>query len=72
MCIYGADPRVLHSDLINWFVYTVVYSKAIRTMHFDQYFLDKIPLPPDSGKLLAELSPLARQATRLAAKQGPR
>jgi len=63
---------LLHSDFINWFVYAVVYSKAIRTMHFDQYFVDKIPLPPDAGKLLAQLAPLARQATRLRDKDDAR
>lgn len=56
---------LLHSDFINWFVYAVVYNKAIRTMHFDQYFLDKIPLPLDPLKLLKRLAPLARRATRL-------
>jgi hypothetical protein len=50
---------LLHSRLINWFVYSVVYNKAIRTMHFDQYFLNKIPLPPKYEKLLAHLAALA-------------
>ena len=42
-----------------WFVYSVIYNKAIRTMHFDQYFLNKIPLPPDHRELLGKLTPLA-------------
>ncbi len=49
---------LLHSRLINWFVYSVVYNKAIRTMHFDQYFLNKIPLPRGHEKLLAHLADL--------------
>jgi hypothetical protein len=36
---------LLMSDLINWFVYVCVYNRAIRTMHFDGYFLAKIPAP---------------------------
>jgi hypothetical protein len=60
---------LLHSDLVNWFVHAVVYNKAIRTMHFDQYFLNKIPLPPDADELLAVLAPLARKATRLVAQK---
>lgn len=53
---------LLHSRFVNWYVYTVVYNKAIRTMHFDQYFLDKIPLPSDFASLLNILAPLAREA----------
>lgn len=36
---------LLMSDLVNWFVYACVYNKAVRTMHFDGYFLAKIPAP---------------------------
>jgi hypothetical protein len=50
---------LLHSELVNWFVYSVVYNRAIRTMHFDQYFLDKIPLPPRYDELLERLASLA-------------
>jgi type I restriction-modification system DNA methylase subunit len=52
---------LLHSDFVNWFVYAVVYNKAIRTMHFDQYFLDKIPLPASFDKVQKRLSQLAEQ-----------
>ena len=37
---------LLHTRLVNWLIYTAVYNRAVRTMHFDQYFLNKIPLPP--------------------------
>ena len=48
-----ADRRVtpralcglLMSDLVNWFVYTCIYNRAVRTMHFDGYFLRKIIFP---------------------------
>ncbi len=52
---------LLHADLINWFLYAVIYNKAIRTMHFDQYFLDRIPLPVGFDELLARLAPIAEQ-----------
>jgi len=39
---------LLMSDLINWFVYVCIYNRAVRTMHFDGYFLEKIPAPPES------------------------
>jgi len=35
----------LMSDLINWFVHVCIYNSAVRTMHFDGYFLKKIPTP---------------------------
>jgi hypothetical protein len=57
---------LLHSRFINWFVYSVIYNKAIRTMHFDQYFLDKIPLPEDFEELLGQLAPLAARCCRAA------
>lgn len=58
---------LLHSRLVNWFVSAVVYNKAIRTMHFDQYFLNKIPLPAawtEVAPALAELAIEAERATR--------
>ena len=57
---------LLHSEPINWFVYSVVYNRAIRTMHFDQYFLDKIPLPLEHEALFERLAPqvaVCEQAT---------
>jgi hypothetical protein len=35
----------LMSDLVGWFVYVVLYNRAIRTMHFDGYFLERIRVP---------------------------
>lgn len=62
----GLDLRavlaLLHSRLVNWFVYAVVYNKAIRTMHFDQYFLNKIPLPAAWDRVSGSLAELAASA----------
>ncbi|CAN5202383.1 hypothetical protein BH20ACI1_BH20ACI1_27720 [soil metagenome] len=35
---------LLHSKLINWYVYRFIYAKAVRTMHFDKPVSDKIPI----------------------------
>ena len=67
--LVAVDPQVelrglcalLHSKLVNWLVYSLIYNKAIRTMHFDQYFLNKIPLPPEWPELLARLAALAKE-----------
>jgi len=60
---------LLHSRAVNWFVYAIVYNKAIRTMHFDQYFLDKIPLPRRFEAIAPRLADQSRRATQ-ASEQG--
>lgn len=36
---------LLNSKLISWYAYRYIYSKAIRGMDLDNYYLEKIPLP---------------------------
>jgi hypothetical protein len=36
---------LLHSKLVNWYVYLFVFAKAIRTMQFDNPTTSKIPIP---------------------------
>ena len=36
---------LLNSKLISWYAYRYIFSKAIRTMDLDEYYLGKIPLP---------------------------
>ncbi|QBI19719.1 SAM-dependent DNA methyltransferase [Egibacter rhizosphaerae] len=49
---------LLLSHLASWFVHVAAYNRAIRTMHFDNVVLARIPLPdPD---LPARLDPIAR------------
>ncbi|MBL9125193.1 MAG: hypothetical protein JNG90_16270, partial [Planctomycetaceae bacterium] len=52
---------------VNWLVYTVVYNRAIRTMHFDQYFLQKVPLPRRWDQAAPRLGELASECLALAA-----
>ncbi|MCU0497462.1 MAG: SAM-dependent methyltransferase [Anaerolineae bacterium] len=35
---------LLHSKLLNWWVYRFIFAKAIRTMHFDTPVSDRIPI----------------------------
>lgn len=37
---------LLNSQLISWYSYRFIYACAIRTMHFDNYYIGKIPLRP--------------------------
>jgi type I restriction-modification system DNA methylase subunit len=34
-----------HSTFANWYAYNFVYNRAIRTMHFINYYITQIPLP---------------------------
>ena len=36
---------LLNSKLLSWFAYRFIYSRAIRTMRFDNYHLSKLPFP---------------------------
>lgn len=36
---------LLNSTLWSWYAYRFIFSKAIRTMHFDGYYIGKFPLP---------------------------
>ena len=36
---------ILNSVLINWYAYKFIFSSAIRTMTFDEYYVGKIPIP---------------------------
>ena len=45
--VWGITAYLL-SDLVNWYVHVCVYNKAVRTMHFDGYFMNKIPIPSTS------------------------
>ena len=50
---------ILHSTLINWYIYRFIFAKAIRTMHFDNTTTSRIPIPRvinlDIQKFLYEL-----------------
>jgi len=39
---------LLNSKLISWYAYRYIFSKAIRTMDLDDYYLGKIPLPSNA------------------------
>ena len=39
---------ILNSRLISWYAYRFIYGSAIRTMHFDDHYIGKIPIPKQS------------------------
>jgi hypothetical protein len=41
---------ILNSNFISWYTYKFIYCSAIRTMHLDNYYIGKIPIPDLSTK----------------------
>ncbi|MDD3491864.1 MAG: hypothetical protein PHG13_02800, partial [Candidatus Pacebacteria bacterium] len=35
----------LQSSFCNWYAYNLIYNRAIRTMHFINYYIAQIPIP---------------------------
>ncbi len=36
---------IFNSSLVNWYTYRFIYCAAVRTMHFDEHYIGRIPLP---------------------------
>jgi len=51
---------LLNSELVNWYVYRFIYGKAVRTMHFDNFVTDRLPIPKVSTDDQGELIKLAK------------
>ena len=50
---------LFNSTLINWYAYKFIFSCAVRTMDFDNYYVGKIPVPritPDQQLPIIELA----------------
>ncbi len=50
---------ILHSQLINWYVYKFIFGKAIRTMQFDNPTTSRLPIPEVSE---SEQEKIAKQS----------
>ena len=60
---------ILNSQLASWFYYWFVYNRAVRTMHFDKYYIDKLPVKDIDLKAQQPFITLVDKI--LAAKQNP-
>ncbi|MFC1460968.1 Eco57I restriction-modification methylase domain-containing protein [Verrucomicrobiota bacterium] len=61
---------LLNSRVTSWYAYRFVFGNAIRTMHFDNYYIGKLPMPKATP---SEQAPLICLVDRiLAAKKGDR
>ena len=39
----------LNSTLLSWYAYKFIYCSAIRTMHFDKYYVGKLIIPKENS-----------------------
>lgn len=58
---------ILNSELINWYAHKFIFSSAIRTMNFDNYYVGKIPIPIVTPEEQQPIVDIAEQI--IAAKQ---
>jgi len=63
---------LLNSKFISWFVYLFIYNKAIRDMHFDEYFVKGIVLPNLDNKASRVLDILTDYMLSLNAREDSR
>lgn len=74
---YGFIIALLNSKLLSWYAYKFIFSNAIRTMDFDDYYLGKLPLPsvnfnnPTDKKLHDDLVALVERMLELNKKLAP-
>ncbi len=59
----------LQSKFCNWYCYNLIYNRAIRTMHFIDYYVSQIPIPEISPEAQAPFVKLVDEILRLK-KQG--
>jgi len=60
---------LLNAKFVSWFVYLFIYNKAIRDMHFDEYFVKNIILPHLNKKISYFLDILTDYMLLLNAKE---
>lgn len=59
-----------HSEFANWYAYNFVYNRAIRTMHFINYYATQIPLPKAALDDPSQQAPIIKLVDKiLAAKR---
>lgn len=49
---YKLILALLNSKFVSWYTYKFIYCSAIRTMHFDNYYIGKIIIPKDPNQEL--------------------
>jgi hypothetical protein len=68
---YRFITALLNSKLWSWYAYRFIFSKAIRTMDLDDYYLGKFPLPPFDSKRHDDLVALVDRMLELNKRLAP-
>ena len=58
----GYVSILLNSSVASWFYREFVFCRAVRTMHFDQYYAGKLPIPLPTPQAMADLPRIMREA----------
>lgn len=64
---------ILNSQLAAWFYYWFVYNRAIRTMHFDKYYMGKLPIKiatPQNSQIIKQIEKVVDQILHLKQTHG--
>jgi len=56
---------IMNSKLASWFTYVFIYNKAVRTMHFDEYYINKIPVMPTVNSITKDLASASKKLHNL-------
>jgi len=56
---------IMNSKLTSWFTYVFTYNKAVRTMHFDEYYINKIPIAPTTKERRDEIASISLRLHKL-------
>jgi len=59
---------ILNSKFAEWFYYWFIYNRAVRTMHFDEYYIGKLPIKeitPQNQHIVQQIEELVNQILNL-------
>ncbi|SNZ13516.1 TaqI-like C-terminal specificity domain-containing protein, partial [Hydrogenobacter hydrogenophilus] len=59
---------ILNSRLAEWFYYWFIYNRAVRTMHFDEYYMGRLPIKkitPQNQHIVQQIENLVDQILNL-------
>ncbi len=52
---------MLHTEVINWYIYRFIYINSFRTMHFSGKYAENVPIPILPRNLIDDITTLYRQ-----------
>ncbi len=59
---------LINSSFVRWYLYFVVFNRAVRTMHFDAPYMGNIPIPKAESPLISQVERLALEMEHKAAQ----